>query len=147
MTSRKSWKSNRIPFLAPMMNLIISGTCMKRRKMIWNVSSTVKQSILSGLMSVELLWQQNAPPWDCARTLPSQSSLTTRSGDSRIRRHQQIIRAAKKLQSGPQQLRGCLIMLGLPLWGIISMGLPYWPCNGKILKILVWPRWGHWLSY
>ena len=137
MTSRQSCKGNRSSFLAPMINLIISGTCMKRRNFFSKMSSTVKQTILSGLMSEALPWQQNAPPWDCARILTLQSSLTTRSGNSRIRRHHQISGDARKLHSGSQQLRGCMIMLGLPLWGIISMGLPYWPCNGKILKILV----------
>ena len=31
MTSRQSWKNNKRPFFAPMMNLIIIGTCLKRR--------------------------------------------------------------------------------------------------------------------
>ena len=50
----------------------------------------------------------------CARILPSQSSLTTHSGHRKIKRHQQSSGVVRKLPSGSQQLRGCLIMLVLP---------------------------------
>ena len=83
----KFWKYNRWPFLTQMMNLIFSRTCLKREKIIQNISSTMKQRIFSGLVSVAHLWQQSAPHWDCERVLSSQSRLVTHYGCIMITQH------------------------------------------------------------
>ena len=95
--------------------------------------------ILSGFFSVAHLWQQSALHWDCARILSLQISLITRYGHSKIRQHQKRIGAVRKLQSGSQQLRVCLMALSLPSWEIMSTGMTCLPCKKKKLRMMACP--------
>ena len=102
--------------------------------------------ILSCSMSEANLWQQINPPWNFAKIMSLRSSLTTHSGCGKIRRHQKMNEAARKLQSGSQKFRGCLTILALPSQGMMSMGSPSLSWGRKTLRMLAWPRQSHWLS-
>ena len=54
-------KVKKSPFLQQVMNLIISVTYLKKRKIIFIFSSTMRHWILSGSMSAAHSWQQSAP--------------------------------------------------------------------------------------
>ena len=87
---------NRGPLFQKMINLIISGTCLKRRATNSIFLSTMRQWILSGLFSVAHSWRKSAPPWDCAGIMSLQSSLMNRQGRSKTRQHHKSIVSARK---------------------------------------------------